>query len=141
MVTESLPWQARGVGRIVAQVKVNSITNGSAGIEFSGLVDTGAAYVTLPVAWKGRLGALEVLDVVNAELANQTTVRCEICGPVRIQIEGFRPVYSEVMFMDMQPDDGGVYEPLIGYIALEQSQAAVDLVGHRLVKVNKVDVK
>ena len=40
----------------------------------------------------------------------------------------------------MQPEDGA-YEPLIGYIPLEQAQAAVDLVGHRLVKVSRVDLK
>lgn len=34
-----------------------------------------------------------------------------------------------------------VDEPLIGYIPLEQAQAAVDLVGHRLVKVNRVNLK
>ena len=40
----------------------------------------------------------------------------------------------------MRPEDGA-YEPLIGYIPLEQAQAAVDLVGHRLVKVTRVDLK
>ena len=38
------------------------------------------------------------------------------------------------------PSDGQ-YEPLIGCIPLQQAQAAVDLVGHRLVKVNRVDLK
>ncbi len=31
----------------------------------------------------------------------------------------------------------GVYEPLIGYIVLAQSQAAVDMLGRRLVHVKK----
>ena len=35
----------------------------------------------------------------------------------------------------------GQYEPLIGYIPLEQGQAVVDLVGHRLVKATRVDLK
>ena len=47
---------------------------------------------------------------------------------------------AEVLFIDMSPEDGA-YEPLIGYIPLEQAQAAVDLVGHRLVKVSRVDLK
>lgn len=128
------------MGRIVAQMKISNAAPGSTPLELSGLVDTGAAYVTLPTAWRSRLGDLEVLDTVDAELANQSTVRCEICGPIRLQIEGFRPIYSEVLFMDMQAKNG-VYEPLIGYIALGQSQAAVDLIGHRLVKVHTVDVK
>ena len=32
-------------------------------------------------------------------------------------------------------------EPLIGYIPLEQAQAAVDMLGHRLIKVSHVDLK
>jgi hypothetical protein len=40
----------------------------------------------------------------------------------------------------MKPEDG-IYEPLIGYIILEQSQAAVDRVGHRLLHVKKMDLK
>jgi hypothetical protein len=40
----------------------------------------------------------------------------------------------------MQPQDGG-YEPLVGYIVLEQSRAAVDMVGHRLVPVKHFDLK
>jgi len=34
-----------------------------------------------------------------------------------------------------------LYEPLAGYIALEQSMAAVDMVGHRLVPVKHMDLK
>lgn len=52
----------------------------------------------------------------------------------------FRPVLTEVLFIDRYPADGA-YEPLIGYIPLEQAQAAVDLVGHRLIKVSRVDLK
>jgi hypothetical protein len=44
------------------------------------------------------------------------------------------------MFLDREPQDG-VYEPLIGYIVLEQSQAAVDILGHRLVHVKRTDLK
>jgi hypothetical protein len=60
-------------------------------------------------------------------------------GPVLLRMERFRPVLAEVLFIDMRPEDGA-YEPLIGYIPLEQAQAAVDLVGHRLVKVTRVDL-
>ena len=58
--------------------------------------------------------------------ATQAAVEGTICGPVRIQIEGFRPIYNEVLFLDMEPANGD-YEPLIGYVILEQSQAAVDM--------------
>ena len=49
-------------------------------------------------------------------------------------------MFSEVVFVDMTPEDGQ-YEPLIGYIVLEQSQAAVDMLGHRLVQVKRLDLK
>ena len=42
--------------------------------------------------------------------------------------------------MGMAPENG-IYEPLVGYIVLEQSQAAVDMVGHRLLHVKKMDLK
>ena len=129
------------MGRIVAQVKVSNVASPTNAIEISALVDTGAAYLTLPSAWKARLGNLEVISVLDAELANQTTVKCEICGPVRLQLEGFRQVFGEVLFMEMTPDADGGYEALVGYLPLEQSQAAVDMLGHRLVRIAKVDVK
>jgi hypothetical protein len=59
---------------------------------------------------------------------------------VRIQIEGFRPIYNEVLFVDVIPESGE-YEPLIGYVILEQSQAAVDMPGHPLMPVKSVDLK
>ena len=59
---------------------------------------------------------------------------------MRIQIEGFRPIFNEVAFVEMKPADGE-YEPLIGYIILEQSQAAVDMLGYRLVPTKYMDLK
>ena len=35
----------------------------------------------------------------------------------------------------------GRYEPLIGYIPLQQAQAVVDMAGHRLAKFGHVDLK
>ena len=40
----------------------------------------------------------------------------------------------------MTPDNGE-YQPLIGYVILEQSQAAVDMLGHRLIAVRQMDLK
>jgi hypothetical protein len=40
----------------------------------------------------------------------------------------------------MNPEKGE-YEPLIGYVILEQSQAAVDTLGHRLIRVKSMDLK
>ena len=74
------------------------------------------------------------------ETATQEIIEGQVCGPIRLQIEGFPPVFTEVVFAEMQPQNGD-YEPLIGYIPLEQSQAAVDMLGHRLVFVKRLDLK
>ncbi|MBI4556010.1 MAG: hypothetical protein HY706_00375 [Candidatus Hydrogenedentes bacterium] len=128
------------MGRITASVKVENPRAADQLIRCDALVDTGASHMTLPSAWRERLGELEEIGRVQLELANQISVEGTVCGPVRIHIEGFRPVFSEVVFVDMEPDNGQ-YEPLIGYIVLEQSQAAVDMLGHRLVHVKRLDLK
>ena len=86
------------------------------------------------------MGELEEIARIQLETATQQTVEGTICGPVRIQIEGFRWIYNEVLFVDMEPANGQ-YEPLIGYVILEQCQAAVDMLGHRLVPVKRMDLK
>ena len=48
---------------------------------------------------------------------------------------------NEVVFVDMGSEDEGEYEPLLGYVILEQAQAAVDMLGHRLVPVKYIDMK
>jgi predicted aspartyl protease len=128
------------MGRIPAFVTIENLSEPDKAIRCDALVDTGAGYMTLPSAWRERLGTLEEMGSVDVETASGELVPGRICGPVRIRIEGFRPVYTEVLFMDMKPKDG-VYEPLIGYIVLEQCQAAVDMLGHRLIQVRHVDAK
>lgn len=128
------------MGRIVSSVTITSISDPSVSLRCDALVDTGASFMVLPTAWKDRLGDLEVLDTISLETANQESVEGEIRGPVRIQLEGFRPIFNEVLFVEMNPEDG-IYEPLIGYIVLEQSQAGVDMLGHRLVPIKHMDLK
>jgi predicted aspartyl protease len=128
------------MGRIVAHVRVANAIEQGRRISFSGLVDTGAAYLTLPSAWKPQLEPFPSMQMVDVETAAQETVQGEVCGPVRIEIEGFRPIYSEVLFIGVHPEDG-VYEPLVGYLPLEQSQAVVDMLGHRLVHARRIDLK
>lgn len=128
------------VGRIICQVRIENALNGQESMEFSALVDTGASHLTLPAAWKDKLGNLKTLNRVSLATADQTMIEGEIGGPVLIQIEGFREIYSEVLFVDMQPTDGK-YEPLVGYIVLESSQAGVDIIGHRLVQVKYFDLR
>jgi hypothetical protein len=45
-----------------------------------------------------------------------------------------------VLFLELTAQ-AGRDESLIGYITLEQSQAAVDMVGHRLIHLKWVDLK
>ena len=128
------------MGRISVQATIGTRDTADAVIACEALVDTGAAYLTLPTAWRPRLGELTTLDTVELETADQSTITGEICGPVLLRFGGFRPVWTEVLFIDMEPTHGR-YEPLIGYIPLEQAQAVVDLAGHRLAKVEHVDLK
>lgn len=128
------------MGRIISSVRVENITDTDKFIRFDGLVDTGASHLVLPAAWKERLGELELIETLQLETATQNTVEGEIWGPVKIQIEGFRHIYNEVLFVEMTPEDG-IYQPLIGYIPLEQSQAVVDMLGHRLLHAKRMDLR
>ncbi len=128
------------MGRIVTSVKIDSLSDPSKSLRCDALVDTGTSFMVLPSAWRDRLGELESLDTISLETATRETVEGEVCGPVRIQIEGFRPIFNEVLFVEMKPEDGA-YEPLVGYIVLEQSQAGVDALGRRLVPVKHMDLK
>lgn len=128
------------MGRIVTLISVANVKDPARALRCDALVDTGASHLVLPRTWKERLGELDYIGMIELETATQQTVQGEVCGPVRIQLEGFRPVHGDVVFVEMTPQDG-TYEPLVGYIVLEQSQAAVDLVGHRLIRVGKMDLK
>lgn len=128
------------MGRITVETTIENGADSTFRIRCGALVDTGAACLTLPNAWRDRLGPLMRLDTVAVETATQAVATGDICGPVLLRLERFRPVLAEVLFIETNPSDGQ-YEPLIGYIPLEQAQAAVDLVGHRLAKVNRVDRK
>ena len=125
---------------IVASVKIGNVMDDSMSVRCEALVDTWASHMVLPTAWKERLGSLDSTRTIELKTVTREIIRGEVCGPVRIQIEGFRPIFNEVAFVEMKPADGE-YEPLIGYIILEQSQAAVDMLGHRLVPTKHMDLK
>jgi predicted aspartyl protease len=128
------------MGRIVTHVTVSNPLEPDKVVRFDALVDTGSGLLVLPTAWRERLGHLPSAQVIQMETADQRLVTTEVCGPVRIEVEGFRPVYNEVAFLDMHPVDGA-YEPLLGYIVLEQAGIAVDVIGHRLVQAKRMDLK
>ena len=129
------------MGRIVTQMKLTNFADPNRTLTLSALVDTGAAYITLPNAWRESLGEVEELAEIEVEMADQSCRKGYVCGPLRARIGEFRPIMAEVLFLDMQPDEDGEYEALVGYIALEQSSAAVDMLGQRLVHVKRVDLK
>lgn len=126
------------MGRIIAQTRVTNLLDGSKSVQCGMLVDTGAGALILPAAWKERLGEFPRTETVELLLANGEVVRSEACAPVEIEIEGFRPVVNEAVFVEAENENG---EPLLGYVILEQAQAAVDVLGHRLVPVRYIDMK
>ena len=128
------------MGRIVAAIDIENISESGSAIKIDALVDTGASYITLPSAWKERFGKFDSEETLELQTATQEVVEGTVCGPVKIKIEGFRTIYNEILFIDMEPGNGE-YEPLLGYIALEQCGAAVDMIGHRLLPVKYMDVK
>src|SRR5262249_46788316 len=69
---------------------------------------------------------------VDLELAARGVARGELCSPVRLEVPGLGIGYGVVLFTGMDAPDGR-YEPLLGYLALEELRVAVDLVQHRLV--------
>ena len=129
------------MGRIITQVKIENVFHKENNVEISAMVDTGAAYLTIPSAWKEKFGELEYVEKVEMVTATGAVVEAELRGPVRIRISGFRPIYTEVLFVDMEKDADGGYEPLLGYLPLEQAGVAVDMVGHRLISVKYIDCK
>src|ERR1051326_8808001 len=76
------------MGSIVASVRIDNASDLSKGLRCDALVDTGGSLMVLPSAWKDRLGVLEATTDIEVETATQETVHAEVCGPVRIQIEG-----------------------------------------------------
>jgi len=128
------------MGRIVARVTVTNALDPSYQIRCDALIDTGTGGLVLPKAWKERLGEFAASRFVEMEAADQRTVSGEVCGPVKIQIEGFDPIFNEVIFIDLEPANSQL-EPLVGYIILEQSRIAVDMIGHRLIKIKYMELK
>ena len=129
------------MGRIVVQIKIINRYGGNKSMEFSVLVDTGAGYLTLPKKWKKQLGDFDLTQKTIVRLGDETNIEGEICGPLRIEVEGFRPIYGEVLFINMKESTDGEYQSLLGYIPLESIPVAVDMLGHRLVPVKTVDCK
>ena len=128
------------MGRIVVPVHIRNPLEVGKEMSCDALVDTGASGMVLPAAWRDRLAPFDNSRKVKLDMADQRMIDGEICGPVEVQIEGFDPVFNEVIFVPSEPQDGPC-EPLLGYVLLEQSLAAVDMVNHRLRKLKAYDLK
>ena len=128
------------MGRIVTSADVHNLAEPRKGRRIDFLVDTGESHVVLPAAWKEQFGDFELEQETEAQLANQGVTTGTICGPARIHIEGFRAVHGDIVFLEME-SESGKYEPLLGYLPLQQCGAAVDMLGHRLVPVRYLDMK
>jgi predicted aspartyl protease len=133
------PGEAR-MGRILTTIVVRGFVDPSCEIRCDALVDTGAYCLTLPMSWKERLGPLPLSRPVQIVNADRHVVDGEVAGPVVIRIDGFPPHAGEVLFMPVVGDESE-FEPLIGYITLEQAGIVVDMVGHRLVPMPYFDAK
>jgi predicted aspartyl protease len=128
------------MGRVIVQVAVSNLFDPARTISFDGVVDTGAFGLVLPAAWKERLGPFQNASTVEVETADQRIVTAEVCGGATIQVDGFRKITGEVVFMEMEPTAHG-YEPLVGYTLLELAGVVVDMVTHRLVARKYFDAK
>ena len=104
------------LGRIVTSVIVQNVA-ATRTVRIDALVDKGAGYLTLPLAWKERFGAFALEEEVALQTATQQVVSGTVCGPALIRIEGFRAIHGEVLFVEMEPEEGE-YEPSLGYIPL-----------------------
>lgn len=103
------------------------------------LVDTDAAYLTLPNVWRSRRRTHGLRHRGRRDSQPGRRDRPNLrAGPLSFGL--LRRVLAEVLFIDMARANGR-HEPLAGYIPLEQAQAVVDLAGHRLAKVDRVDLK
>src|SRR5437667_12874846 len=96
-----LPPREAGMGRIITSVTVGNFSEPEREIRFDALIDTGAYCLTLPRAWRDRLGAVPVLEGVEVVIADGRVVSGELRRPVEIQIEDFHLVAGEVLFVDM----------------------------------------
>jgi len=129
------------MGRIITPVELQNFLKPEHKLKIRAFVDTAAGYLTLPLAWKEKLGELRSVGEVTTQFADQREGTAEVFGAVLLKIPGFREIITEVLFLEMHPDEDGNYEPLLGYIPLEQANAAVDMQNHKLIPIKYVDLK
>ena len=110
-------------------------------VRIDALVDTGASHLVLPSAWRDKFGVFAEERDDETEVASQERVKVMLCGPAQVLVEGFSDARTDVLFLDMKPDNDGNYMPLLGYIVLESCKVAVDMNNHRLIPVRYFDLR
>ena len=125
----------RAMGKIYVEVTVSNALVTENQISFNALVDTGSTFLTLPSVWKEKFGELKKLEEVQMEMASGEIRAGEIFGPVTIKVANFRDIFGEVLFIEMESNEEGDYEPLLGYLPLEAIPVGVDMLNHRLFKI------
>ena len=90
--------------RIVAIVNIENFSESGPSIKLDALVDTGASYLTLQSVCRSRVGTFASEQTIELQTATQETLKGTVCGPVQITSESFRPIYNELIFLDMKPD-------------------------------------
>ncbi|HVY70773.1 MAG TPA: hypothetical protein VHH73_12655 [Verrucomicrobiae bacterium] len=127
------------MGRINKNVTVSNVLEPARKIQCEAEVDSWSAFFVLPLSWKNRLGKIAHSEPGTVELAYGQKVSAEICGPVRIEVDGFRAVLTELLFLDL-PENSN-FKPLIGHLVLNQALATMDLMANRLVQAKNLDLK
>lgn len=136
-----LCYEMLSMGKVIVPIRVENLEFPAHTLEVQAFVDTAAAYLTLPAAWRARLGRLRRFRTVKTQFADQRAGVADVYGPVLLKIGEFPEISTEVLFIDMSPDEQGNFEPLLGYIPLEQANAAVDLSERKLIALKYVDMK
>ncbi len=108
------------MGRIVASVEIQNILDPEKKIRCDALVDTGTSHLVIPATWRQRLADMKEIGSLELEIATQQIVQGIVCGSVQVQIEGFCPIFTELIFVEMEP---------------------VEKKGHRLIHVKRLDLK
>ncbi len=130
------------MGKIITQVKITNVMDKSQSLEFSAVVDTGASHLTLPMAWRKHFTEMDFREDSLAEIADGSTVEGELAGPFLVEVgDGLSRSHGDIFFMEMQPNERGDCEPLLGHLPLQYGRLGVDMVNHRLFKVKYVDCK
>lgn len=84
------------MGRIISQVRVENANHPEHHIDMSAMVDTGAAYLTLPSVWASRLGVLPYIEKVEMVTATGEVVEGEMRGQfvsVLVILDRFIPIF------------------------------------------------